>query len=57
MSHDTYIRSISEKVPKNTRNSNEILRNERLYEGGRPSDADHADYSYGKRAVKGVRIG
>jgi len=57
VSIDTYIRSISAKVPKYTRNSNEILRNEFLYEGGRPSYVDPADYSYGQRTVKGVRLG
>lgn len=62
MSNDTYIRIISDRVPNYTRNFNEIVTNEYLYEGGRPSDADPADYSYGKRGVNavarsGVRIG
>ena len=55
MSNNNYIRSITALVPKYSRNSNEILRNEFLYEGARPSDADPADYQrvrYGQRAVR-----
>lgn len=55
MSHINYIRSLSNSVPKYSRNSNEILRNERLYEGCHEIDADPADYQrfhYGQKAVR-----
>lgn len=57
MSHTNYIRSISAMVPKYSRNSNEILRNERLYEGAYPSDADPADYVSVSSLKKAVRLG
>lgn len=61
MTEQPYIRSIHDNVSLYTRNCNEILTQEYLYEGGSPSDADPADYFVGKSAVKaamrsGVRL-
>lgn len=61
MSEQSYIRSMHDNVSIYTRNFNDILSAELLYEGDSPVDADPADYidaaSVKAASLSGVRVG